>query len=840
MNRTWMRALAALVLIGTSTLSLSCNVNEYCLNCAKPGDGGADDGLDAADDGGSGDDADSGDGGTCVNTGPEVCDNKDNDCDGNVDEGTLPQVGTQCTNQMGECAGGVKQCTNGTITCTKPPMPEICDLKDNDCNGTPDDGDPGGGAVCGTSVGECVAGANHCVSGTIQCVGAVGTVGGQTEVCNNRDDDCDGNFDEMIAVIGSCPTGTNTGECNIGNLMCIGGAPTCVGAQGPQQELCNALDEDCDGNNTNGFNLNTDPQNCGMCGMVCDLSVQHAFAGCAKIGVNPPACTVAACQTGYHNNNGTVGDGCEFGPCTISGPEVCDGMDNDCNPATTEAAIPVPANLCSTVGECAANTSACMGAQGFKCTYTDPDVQLDMPNMPNMPGNIIPETLCDGKDNDCDGRIDEGQPNLGQACSNGMAGDCRSTGTFQCNGTGPAVCVYTTIGTTPAAFETCDGRDNNCNGQVDEGASGGALAGQEWVTIPGTATTIMKYEASRPDSAAATPGTIQSNVCSKQGVQPWTNIKYPDAVAACATITGARLCTETEWQQMCAQPVAPTYPVAGPSGTIGSASDYVFLEAEQASTNAVVNGKTWTSVPVQNFSGTTSLQALPNSGTNPTAANAPTQSARLDFRVNLTASTGYYVWVRMLAITTNDNSVYVGINTTQPGTANATALTASVLNQWAWVRSALITTPATTGTYFVGVYMKTDGVMVDAIAVTREGNNLPPFDDTIWAYQLNPKSPQPTTCNSNELDTDPVAAGDQDAILATGALTQCFANGPSTADAFDMTGNVKEWTRARAPGQNPLRGGASNNAVDGTSCGLNFTLANDTFFFPNVGFRCCK
>ena len=51
---------------------------------------------------------------------------------------------------------------------------------------------------------------------------------------------------------------------------------------------------------------------------------------------------------------------------------------------------------------------------------------------------------------------------------------------------------------------------------------------------------------------------------------------------------------------------------------------------------------------------------------------------------------------------------------------------------------------------------------------------------------------------------------------------------------------MKEWTTARATGQNPLRGGASNNEVPGSTCQINFTLANDAFFFPNVGFRCCR
>lgn len=150
--------------------------------------------------------------GECIGTqGPEaeVCDGVDNDCNGQVDD-DFPEKNQLCGMQdsvnygVGICTPGVWQCEEGYLRCDGHigPTDEICDSIDNDCNGVIDDQLPNATMeVCYDAaqetilVGECKPGVRYCVDGQMEsdCIGQVLPA---PELCDGKDNDCDGEIDE--------------------------------------------------------------------------------------------------------------------------------------------------------------------------------------------------------------------------------------------------------------------------------------------------------------------------------------------------------------------------------------------------------------------------------------------------------------------------------------------------------------------------------------------------------------------------------------------------------------------------------------------------------------------
>ena len=443
----------------------------------------------------------------------EVCNGADDNCNQQSDEGLGGKPCTQ-TNEFGSCQG-VEVCQGflGLQCNAATAAAEVCgDGTDNNCDGVVDEGgavgcktlyaDKDGDGVGGpVSLCLCAAQGDFDTPLTGDCKDNDPFVApGLTEICNNKDDDCDDVVDPPgalqcqvyykdhdkdqfgTAADTQCLCGASGeytalagGDCNDDEL---GINPDAV-------EVCNGVDDNCkDGVDEGaGGGACSTKNDIGTCvgQMVCNAA--------GKLVCNAPEATLETCDGKDNDCNNVVdenlgGDACthanEFGVCAgvtfcaaeaglscgalQPAPEACDTVDNDCNGQTDEGEN---GNGCTTFykdtdsdgyGEALDSKCLCEALGQYKATEAG---DCAPENKAIHPGAT---ELCNGVDDNCKGGEDEGTGG-GECNITNAFGTCK--GSSVCNGSDGLECV----GTAPAA-EVCDGKDQNCDGTEDEGTGG--------------------------------------------------------------------------------------------------------------------------------------------------------------------------------------------------------------------------------------------------------------------------------------------------------------------------------------------------------------------------------
>ena len=394
----------------------------------------------------------------------ELCDRRNNDCDGNVDEGVvaLPWYPDADNDGYGTPSDVVRSCaevagrTLALGDCAPndgaryPGAVEICDGRDNDCDEAgPEDLDGDGHA---DPLAACEGGfpKDDCDSNNPR------VYMGAPELCERIDNDCDGTVDEDVVMVPIYEDADGDGYSGTRVLgMSCEGSPWMMGdcndmnrsVSPAATDYCDDLDNDCD---TRIDEAATD-------------IVAH-YADNDGDSWGDAATRMVSCS--LPSGRITRAGDCDDSRNQVSpfGSEQCNNLDDDCNGMVDDSPRDAP-RTDNPIGVCNQPKTCIAGT--WENAYA------------MIPGYQAVESDCDFMDNDCDGQRDEGLliPRYTDADGDTYGADpaftcptltlaCPSQAGFVDRGGDTADSLASR---NPGMVEVCDGLDQNSNGAVDEG-----------------------------------------------------------------------------------------------------------------------------------------------------------------------------------------------------------------------------------------------------------------------------------------------------------------------------------------------------------------------------------